>query len=115
MNANDFLKEHTCTNAYHRYMGNFLVTDGVLAMATTFSCFWLVDIIASYQGQLKKEPFQVWTLTRTNDTAEVCCTDGNDNVLVTQHIPYTDFKPTTGTIWVERDETTIVGLLPSEH
>lgn len=115
MNANDFLKEHTCTNAYHTYMGNFLVTDGVLTMANTFSCYWYIDIIASYQRQLKAEPFQVWTLTRTDDTAVVKCTDGNDNVLVSQHIPYTDFKPTTATIWIERDETTIVGLLPTEH
>lgn len=112
MNANDDLREYTGADNYYRYLCGLLITDGAKALADRFQCYWFLDIIASYQYDLKDEEFQVWTLQRKEDnSASATCTDGNDNVLKFQHVPFTDFEPTSATIWVENG----VALLPSEH
>ena len=111
MNANDQLREHTSSENYYRY-GVLLLTDGTRSLAETFSCFWFLDIIASYQPQLKDEEFQVWTLGKNEDSsAIVLCTDGNNRILASQNILWTDFEADVATVWVEFD----VALLPSEH
>ncbi len=111
-NANDQLREHTSTNNYYNYLCGLLITDGAKALADQFECYWFLDIIASYQPQLKEEEFQVWILTKKEDgSAVISCTDGNDRILVTQNIPWTDFEAGAATVWVENG----VGLLPSEH
>lgn len=112
INANDQLREHTSTDNYYIYLCGLLITDGVKALADQFECYWFLDIIASYQPLLKAEEFQVWTLTKKeNDSAIVSCTDGNDRMLRSQKIPWTDFKAETATVWIENN----VALLPSEH
>ena len=112
INANDQLREYTSTDNYYTYLCGLLITDGAKALADEFECYWFLDIIASYQPQLKEEEFQVWTLMKMEDnSAVVSCTDGNDGILRTQKIPWTDFKTDTATIWVENG----VALLPSEH
>jgi hypothetical protein len=112
INANDQLREYTCTDNYYTYLGGLLITDGVKALADRFECYWFLDIIASYQPQLMEEEFQVWTLKKNeDDSAAVSCTEGDDRVLKIQLISWTDFKPTTVTVWVECS----VALLPSEH
>ncbi len=112
-NANDALKHHNSTDDYYRYLCGMLITDGAKALADDFQCYWFIDVVCSYQGGLKEHSFQVWTLKRYEETtvAVVTCTDGNDNVLCKQDIPFTDFKPLGATIWVEGN----VVLLPSEH
>lgn len=88
--------------------------------------YWLLDIIASYQSKLKNESFQVWKLERElaytevndvkiviqrKDVFNVVCEDGNDNVLLKQNIPFSDFKHDIYTLWLT-DGTVI---LPSEY
>jgi hypothetical protein len=110
--ANAILRHYTGTDTYYQYHFGTLVTDGVKALAEEFNCFWLLDIIVSYQPSLKGEDFQVWKLDVKDDaSATVICADGNDNVLQQQVIPYTDFTAREATIWVEGN----VLLLPSEH
>jgi hypothetical protein len=111
MNANDQLRAHTCSDNFYKYNFGLVITDGAKALAEKFFCFWFLDIIASYQGQLENEEFQVWTLKRTGSKAIVTCTDGNDNVIKTQRISWTDFEPDEATVWVEFG----TALLPSEH
>ena len=112
MNANDQLKEYNCSDNYYKYNFGLIITDGVKALAEQFECFWFLDIIASYQGQLKNEEFQVWKLTKHDgDKATVTCDDGNDRIIKTQKIPYTDFSANEATVWVEFG----TALLPSEH
>ena len=112
MNANDQLREHNSTDNYYSYGFGLIITDGAKALADKFHCYWFLDIIASYQPELKGEEFQVWTLTKhPGDCAIVKCTDGNDRVVKSQEIPWTDFKPDIATIWVEFG----TALLPSEH
>ena len=71
----------------------FNYTEGVKYLAEKGACFWLLDAIASYQGQaeIKAQPFQTWELeVSDNNTAVLQCHDGHYNYLVTQKIPFTD-------------------------
>ncbi len=110
MNANDQLREYNCTDNYYRYNFGLMITDGAKALAEKFQ--WFLDIVASYQHELKKAEFQVWKLVKNKDnSATVKCEDGNDIILKSKHIPYTDFSADTVTVWLESG----VILLPSEH
>jgi hypothetical protein len=111
-NANDYLKHHFCSDEFFEYHYGLIISEGAKAMADQFQCYWFLDIVASYYPELKKEEFQVWKLKKLADgSAVVQCTDGNDNLLKVQEIPYTDFKADEATLWVEGN----VILLPSEH
>ncbi len=89
-----------------------LYTDGAKAMADIFQCYWFLDVIASYQHELKGEEFQVWQIRKNEDgSAVVVCTNGNEGVLRAQEIPFTDFMADEATLWVEQG----VIILPSEH
>ncbi len=56
------------TENYYRHslVPNFLFTDGVKYLAENAECFWLIDIIASYQAMAKKDEalqaMQFWHL-----------------------------------------------------
>ena len=77
-----------------------------------FECFWFIDIVCSYQPELKSEDFQVWTLRKNEDgSGKVVCTVGNERVLKTQVIPFFLFDADKATVWVEGN----IVLLPSEH
>lgn len=111
-NANDQLKGFTGTVNYYGHTSNMIYTDGVKALCERFNCYWLLDIICSYQHQLRMEPFQVWSLGVNEDkSAVVICTNGNNKILKQQDIPFTDFEAEEVTVWVER----LTILLPSEH
>jgi hypothetical protein len=110
-NANAEFSQYTGTQEYYRYHCGTLLTEGVKALADQFKCYWLLDIIASFQTLLL-EDFQVWTLEKHDDnTATVKASDGNEKQLISQAIPYTDFEAVKATVWVEGN----VLLLPSEH
>jgi len=115
MHVNDNLRFGNGTDNYHKYIVGMVLSDGAKAMADKYGLFWYMDAICSYQihKKFQDQPFQVWTLERKQHefTAIVKATDGNDNVLVTQHIEFTDFEGTLATIWIEGN----VLLLPSEH
>ena len=103
MNSNDQLKEYTCTENYYRHLSGLLYTDGIKALCTQFECYWLLDLICSYQPGLQGEEFQVWSLgVNENESAIVICTDGNDQVLKMQKIHYTNFKAKEATVWVRK-------------
>lgn len=119
--ANAALAHFVGTENYTRYGSRWLLTAGVRTLAETCKSFWLLDIITSYQAPVKKPKpeidmsFQVWKLQRTPDDPEfaatVTCTDGNDNIIFIQGIPYTDFPYSSAEIWL----TDGVMLLPSEY
>jgi len=103
------------TSQYFKHIFGMLYTDGVQTMAEMCEAYWLIDIVASYQGEKKyaRESFQAWTIETTDhNTATVTCTDGNDKFIGKQEIEYTDF-PLIGkfTMWKEGN----VLILPSEH
>jgi hypothetical protein len=89
-------------------------TDGVKYLSETVGAHWLIEEIALAQlhnKAVRPHPFQVWTLTVETRGGELKCTDGNDNVLFTKRITFTDFPLDEIVLWcVDK-----VILLPSEY
>lgn len=74
--------------------GRLLITNGVDVMRKEHNAFWLVDCIASYQllPKVSQEPFLTIDLTVNGEhEGTILVTDGNNNELHKQVIPYTDF------------------------
>lgn len=80
----------------HVYGPRLKYTDGVKYVCEKGEAFWLLDLINSYELHVKPviaEEFQVWKLTVDLEKNEgvMTCDDGNDNIIITQRIPFTDF------------------------
>ncbi len=114
-NANDYFgNSNGSENLYRHPLTKMVFTDGVKDMADTCGAYWLIDLVFSYQiqKQVRLETFQVWALKRVkNAVFTIQATDGNDNHVVSQQIPYSDFKYDTATLWLVDG----VLLLPSEY
>lgn len=82
---------------YHRNgLYPFVYTDGVKAIAEAAECWWLMDIIWSYQPSPvltrneSAQQSQYWRIEAADSRAVVTCSEGNE-VLISQEIEYTDF------------------------
>lgn len=94
-----------CSENYWAHWTKRLVyTDGVKCLADNAEAYWLVDIVASYQGQhpAKNEPFQCWVLSRRTGTAFVIeMNDGRTkNAMIRQEIEFSDFPLDTITLYL---------------
>jgi hypothetical protein len=99
---------------YYKATLGHKMTVGVKELCDEQQSYWLVDAIISYQlyATVKKEAFQAWKLKRIKDDRfSLTCDDGNGNILITQKIPFSDFKEDSCTIWL----CDKVLLLPSEY
>lgn len=70
-----------------------MYTDGVRYLAEKAGAYWLIDLVGSYQHNLRRVPFQVWQLT-VNDAHSALVTMREDDGLPTkvrQEIAYADF------------------------
>ena len=111
------LTQFTGTEQWYRHGINrrVLFTDGAKYVADTAGAYWLLDEIALIQPHNKRvaaEEFQVWKLVvRSNRTATLTCNDGNDNIVYTKEIKYTDFTLDEIAFYF----TDNVMYLPSEH
>jgi hypothetical protein len=99
----------------HGINRNVLFTDGAKYVADEGGAYWLLDAIAiaqRFEKSVAAEEFQVWKLTvNANRTANLTCDDGNNKVVYTQHIAFTDFP--LDEIKLYFTDNTI--LLPSEY
>ena len=111
------LRQFTGSENWHRHAinGNVLFTDGAKYVADQGGAYRLLDAIAiaqRYEKYVAGEPFQVWTLrVRSARTATLVCSDGNDNIVYTQHVEFTDFPLDEITLYFSSN----VIYLPSEH
>jgi hypothetical protein len=92
----DVIAQANATEAYHRFSsipGFPVATDGVLALAESAGCYWLLDVVGSYQSDKRLCPeFQVWKLEVNLEEQTAVVTGCNDDVeIIRQEIPYTDF------------------------
>ena len=113
------LAQFTGTENYYQHL-NIQYTDGIKFLAENADCYWLLDAIASYQPELRKDSrlnyFQLWELKLANQGggggAILACTDGDSaDPLVSQQIQHTDFPLPSVRLYVEQG----VLLLPTEH
>lgn len=90
------------TSQYFRhFIASVRYTDGAKLVAEKCNAYWLLDAIASYQTnrfRLEHE-FQVWKLNVTEGSAVLNCLVGDDEVVVSQKIGYTDFPIPEMTLW----------------
>ena len=111
------LNHFTGTEKYHRHFGGLLLTDGAKYLAENAECYWLFDVIASYQHTSKirndadLREMQFWTLTVQNGKGVVICERDTDDVVITQKISSTDFPLPKIKIYVCGN----VAMLPSEY
>ena len=78
----------------HSLVRKILYTDGAQYVAESGGAYWLLDEIAFGQSEPKiaAEEFQVWRLKVNPDkTATLTCDDGNNHIILTKPIAYTDF------------------------
>ena len=86
------LAQFTGTEHYYKHFLGIVYTDGVNYLAEKAKAYWLIDVIASYQPQQKKVPFQLWEFKKTGDAGVVTMReDTGEPELVRQEIEYTDF------------------------
>jgi hypothetical protein len=78
----------------HSLVRGITYTDGAKYVADAGGAYWLLDEIAlaqKFNPRVKAEPFQVWKLVVSDNTGVLTCDDGNDNIVLTKEIPFTDF------------------------
>jgi Family of unknown function (DUF6876) len=92
---------HGTENYYKHQFGLIHYTDGIKYLAENAECYWLIDIVASYQLDvaIRNESFQVYKLKVKNEAAELEISDGNENILAEQKIAFTDFPLTAISLW----------------
>jgi hypothetical protein len=99
----------------HPINRNVLYTDGAQHVAEHGGAYWLLDeiaIIQPYNKVVAGEEFQVWKFTVGSDrSATLSCADGNDNILFTKEIEFTDFPLDEITMYFANN----VIHLPSEY
>jgi hypothetical protein len=127
----DDLRRFTGTDNYYQHWTRRLVyTDGVKYLADNGEAHWLIDAIASYQGDRRitgnatLRDMQFWKLTVADGRGTLTCAEdsGREPVIV-QEIEYTDFPLDEVEIWVERGGIptnqgwllAFVAYLPSER
>jgi hypothetical protein len=114
------LKQFTGTEVWykHPFSKTITYTEGVQYLAEKGGAYWLLDelVLAQRLPRVKKEEFQVWTLTvkdhlAIDAMATLTCEDGNGHKVYSKVIEFTDFPLSKATIWL----TDNVMLLPSEY
>ena len=110
------LRHFTGSENWYRHSLNptVLCTDGAKHVADTAGAYWLLDEIAlaqQYENALHAEAFQVWRLDVKEAAATLICEDGNDCIVHTKAIPFTDFPEPGITLWCTNNTI----LLPSEY
>ena len=87
------LAQFTGTTKYYKHLLGLLYTDGIQFLAEEAQCYWLIDVVASYQPELKAIPFQLWELEVEKDNSAVVTVreDSGKPTLIEQKISYTDF------------------------
>lgn len=116
------LSQFTGTVNYTRFMGNLLLTDGVMFLVKN-RAGWILDIIASVRGlpSIKVEEKEFWTLKvdLEQHSAVITATDGDKGdgpiQLYRQVINYTDFPLKELKLYVIEDGPYKVVMLPTEY
>lgn len=88
------LRQFTGSMEYYKSsFGRLKVTEGAHYLRERLDCYWLIDIVESYQPDLKDKPFQIWRIQVNLDRSAVVemREDSDLEPAVRQEIPWTDF------------------------
>ena len=102
------------SETFTRY-GNSILTEGCIFVARECCAWWFLDLINSHQcsPKVRHEEFQVFNLIKNKKGSgcKIIIEDGNNNVIGSQSISYTNFPLPNITLWRENN----VIMLPSER
>jgi hypothetical protein len=118
----DIINNPCWTEKYYRFSpfpSCPVCTAGVIQLAEAAGCYWLLDIIGSYQYSRKLDKaFQIWTLevydekTAKKEKCAAVVKGFNDKeLIIKQKIPFTDFPLEKLKLYLMDS----VILLPSEY
>ena len=102
----------------HALSRNHLYTEGVQFVAERAGAYWLLDKIALHASPaIAREDFQVWKLgVRRDQTATLTTDNGDNDILKTEELPFTDFPLSEITLWAVRNEFEgFTIMLPGEY
>ena len=102
------------TETWHRHPLNrsMQLTDGVVYFADQAGAWWFLDIVTTEIFRLQAtHPFLVIDLDVNDGKADIRVSDGNDAMLFTRHIHFTDAPAGNWRFYL----TDNVVLLPSEY
>ncbi len=107
----------TGTEHYYRMRANMLITDGVKFLAEQANCFWLLDLYWSHLTGIDfdQHPFTVLKMAVLKSAAIVHIEDGNDKILATQFIDYTDFPLASMRLYGCWEDGQWIVMLTSEY
>lgn len=110
-------QEFTGTESYYRFgLTPDVLTDGARYVAEKAGAYWLMDEIVLNLRQLHySDWFAVATLKVSDGSAVLTIDDGNDNVIFTKDIPYTDFPDPEIKLFAARQDNFWVLMVPSEY
>ena len=93
MDLEDELQQFHGTQHYYRNFTGLLYTDGIKYLADRAGAHWLIDLVGSYQPQLRHIPFQLWGIEVGDDNSALVTMveDTDEPIQVKQDIPFTDF------------------------
>jgi hypothetical protein len=114
-NLQSELSQFIGTEKIYRITSRHVLTDGTKYLAEHAKSFWLFDAIASHLTRSYEDYFAVARLLVNGSSAVLTLDDGNDNVLATQHIEYTDFPLNKIKLYCSFDGVHWVIMLPSEY
>ena len=109
------LANFTGTEQWYKHWLGPLYTDGVKYVADQAGAYWLIDeiVLAQHSKKVRNEAFQHWVLKvdLEHKRGTLTADDGNDNVIFSKVIEYTDFCLSQIRFYF----TDNVILLPSEY
>src|SRR5271155_3607788 len=90
----------------HGLSRKHLYTQGAQFVAERAGAYWLLDKIALHGSPaIAREDFQVWKLNvHPNQTATLTTGNGDNDILKTEELPFTDFLLSEITLWAVRNE-----------
>jgi hypothetical protein len=102
----------------HALSRKHLYTEGAQFVAERARAYWLLDKIALHGSpEVAREDFQVWKLSVNPDhKATLTTSDGNDGILKSEALTFTDFPLSEITLWAVRNEFDgFTIMLPTEY
>ena len=121
------LAQFNGTQNYTRHIGGLLLTDGVVYLAEEAGAWWLLDLIASYQPQIRKaatedprlRDMQFWKLELDGlgGCTIHCEADRDEPPVVSQAIEWTTFPLQSLALYAQTsyEPNGIVVMLPGEY
>lgn len=106
------LSQFTGTENWYKHpFSKVTYTDGVKYFADQAGAYWFIDIAVCLPMEFPKEEFFSVSLESSDGKAKLVVDDGNENILMTKDIEFTDCPDGTYEFYLTND----VLLLTSEY